>query len=177
MVLFLGEYTLRQSKHAQLLNQLPQAKAYAEDAANLVQGNWRMTYQLGAVAEQNKQVDEALAFYEKAVTQNPNDIPSLNAIARLSFETGRNWILVKPATPESAEKALRYLAKAQDFADKVLQICPVLPETEAILGYCATLKAIQQQAVGTDKETLYPLWQEAADCLTRALSHGRDQSK
>ncbi|MBI3117925.1 MAG: O-antigen ligase family protein, partial [Candidatus Hydrogenedentes bacterium] len=156
-------------------NDFAGAQADFRKGAKHAPWNWELARREGLVALQQGHVREAIIHLQRSLMENPYYVLSLLAQAHARL------MLAQQQTeehPDEVEKSLTMLEEAKVFADRALDISPLDPGAEDLLGRIASIGAIVVGRPGTPEAAARAAeyWQDAEKHLARAVELQADNS-
>lgn len=165
---FASRVLLQRAKGALLWEYHDQADVILARAEQYAPHNWEIPFHRGIISGEKGNHEGALDYFESSLERNPTYIRVLFALAQTAFNM---------ATTVSGPENSELLNRSEEYARRIQEICPMLPDSETLLGYIALYRASQlkdstpDQAARIDSDLAV-----AHQYLTNALQHGAEGS-
>jgi len=165
---FAAEYSLQQGMTAQ-----DHASAIARYTEGERRAPWNFHFarRLGRVFMQQKDPERAIEHFMRSLELNPYYVLTHLPLAHAQRVVAQRAMRVNP---QDYDKPLRLLDDAADHAQQVLQVCPMFPAAEDVLGRIAVTSAV---FLGRDTSPGAPqraetYWKAAEGHLQKAIRYG-----
>ena len=169
---FASEYMMRRAQRAPNYSL---ARAQYNKGEQFAPWNLQFARRLAALSIGENNKAQAIKEYERALTKNPYYILTITELAQTKL------LMVQDRLAETTlENLVDTLTKLEDSmldAERALDLCPVLPAADEIIGRAASIAAATlTAAVGQqDDSRLDAYWDRAESHLMRALENGATQ--
>jgi O-antigen ligase/tetratricopeptide (TPR) repeat protein len=151
---------------------------YAESERLLARGemlapwDWRFAYELGNVAADQGQFEEAAGHYLRSLESKPYDLSALMSLAFARFNLAAPVLTSGTAEPAELQAAAESLALARRYAGAALELCPVLPQPHDTLGRAAFLHFSRLREIGAPESEIRSALDTMESHIDQALRYG-----